>query len=130
MAFPLPDNNTVFADLIEDSTNTTGLTSPLVLNGANTQKQGAQIIGDAKNSYWRCDSGNGTDWQIFKGTIALGSPNTLSIDTVYVSSASGSQISLVGKSQIRQVAPADILGMLVTYYGAIIAEAHALFGGL
>ena len=129
MTLLIPDNNTVFIDLVEDSTNTTGTTSPVVLNGANIQKQGAAVVGNGKNSFWRFDSGNGTDWQIVKGTVTLGSPNTLSIDTVGYSST-GSQISLVGKSQIRLVSPADILQLLATYYAAIIAEAHALYGGL
>lgn len=106
----------VYADRVKETTTTTG-TGTLNLGGAATG--GFQTFVSGVGSGNICDycllSGNGTDWETGSGTVTSGSPATLSRDTVYASSNSGSKISLTGTSTVFVTNPArrvqqDIFG--------------------
>jgi len=89
----------VFADRVQETTATTG-TGTLSLAGAVTQYQSFSAgIGNGNTCDYCLLSGNGTDWETGSGTYTS-SGSTLSRDTVYASSNSGSKISLTGTSTV------------------------------
>jgi hypothetical protein len=75
----------VFADLVRETTSTTG-TGTLTLTGAVTNYQSFAAIGNANTTYYRIISG--ADSEVGIGTYTL-SGTTLSRDTVLYSSAGG-----------------------------------------
>ena len=75
----------VFADLVRETTSTTG-TGTLTLTGAVTNYQSFATIGNANTTYYRIISG--ADSEVGIGTYTL-SGTTLSRDTVLYSSAGG-----------------------------------------
>jgi len=96
----------VYADRVQETTLPTG-TGTLNLAGASAQFQSfISGIGTGNTVEYCLLGGNGTDWETGIGAVTSGSPNTLSRDTVYASSNSGSKISLTGTSTVFATAPA------------------------
>src|SRR6266568_1856283 len=87
----------VIADRVQETTTTTG-TGTVTLGGAVAQFQSVSAgIGNGNTCDYCLLSGNGTDWETGGGTVG-GGGTTLSRDTIYASSAAGSQITLSGTS--------------------------------
>lgn len=89
----------VYKDRVREATNTTG-TSDLTLGGAITGYQDFTVLATGDQCYYCIESGNGSDWEVGKGTYTATPPGTLSRDTVLDSSNSGSKINLFGTSQV------------------------------
>jgi hypothetical protein len=79
------------ADRVFETTTTQG-TGALTLLGAQT---GYRSFATAFGNGGQCDAvaTDGTDWEVFKGTVTVGGSNTLSRDTVYASSNGGAAVN-------------------------------------
>lgn len=88
----------VYADRVKETTTTTG-TGTLTLAGAASGFQSFAAVGNSNTCEYCLLGGNGTDWETGVGTYTS-SGTTLSRDTVYASSNSGSKISLTGTSTV------------------------------
>lgn len=93
----------VFKDRVRESTTTTG-TGTVTLDGATTGFQSFSVIGDSNTTYYTLVSNN--EWEVGLGTYTA-SGTTLSRDTVLESSNSGSEITLVGTSDVFCTYPAE-----------------------
>lgn len=99
----------VFADLVQESTSTTG-TGTLTLTGATTGNQTFAAIGNANTTYYRIKSGTSNEVGI--GTYTL-SGTTLSRDTVLYSTAGGTTKITVGADAVVScVYPAEKIVIL------------------
>jgi hypothetical protein len=120
----------VLADRIKETTATTG-TGTLSLAGAVVSFQSfLSGIGNGNSTCYGLVSGNGTDWEIGIGTIASGTPNTLTRTTILASSNSGSAISLSGTSTVWGDDPAR---KVASFYrgstsGTVTVQAAAVAG--
>jgi hypothetical protein len=138
MASPYASNPTA-ADRVKETTTATPTLSvgaTINLAGAVTQFQSFVAgIGNGHACFYCVLSGNGTDWQVSRGTVVSGSPNTISVDA-FLASSTGSPITLSGTSSIFQTHPAhgtdfytggawDATGATSYLKGAIVT-----FGGL
>jgi hypothetical protein len=94
----------VFADLVQETTSTTG-TGTLTLSGAVSGFQSFAAIGNTNTTYYRIKSG--LDSEVGIGTYTL-SGTTLSRDTVLYSSAGGTtKITVVTGATVSCVYPAE-----------------------
>ena len=94
----------VFADLVRESTSTTG-TGTLTLTGAVTNYQSFAAIGNANTTYYRIISGTSSEVGI--GTYTL-SGTTLSRDTVLYSTAGGvTKITVASGATVICTYPAE-----------------------
>lgn len=81
----------VYADRVKETSTTTG-TGTYDLAGAATGYQGFVAgAGDGNTCIYVAE--DGTDWEVGLGTITDATPDTLSRDTIYSSSNSGSAVS-------------------------------------
>jgi len=81
----------VYADMVKESSTTTG-TGTFSLGGAVTGYQTfVDGIGDGNTCTYQIK--NATDWEVGLGTVTDDNPDTLSRDTVYASSNSGSKVN-------------------------------------
>ena len=82
------------ADRVEQETSSTG-TGTLDLGAVPSNRIGFVTgAGGGAEVPYVIEDGNGVDWEIGRGTVTSGPPDTLSRDTVVVSSAGGSLVSL------------------------------------
>jgi hypothetical protein len=94
----------VFADLVQETTSTTG-TGTLTLSGAVSGYQSFAAIGNTNTTYYRIKSG--LDSEVGIGTYTL-SGTTLSRDTVLYSSAGGTtKITVATGATVSCVYPAE-----------------------
>lgn len=94
----------VFADLVRETTSTTG-TGTLTLTGAVANYQSFAAIGNANTTYYRIISG--ADSEVGIGTYTV-SGTTLSRDTVLYSSAGGTtKITVAGGATVICTSPAE-----------------------
>lgn len=93
----------VLADRVQETTNTTG-TGTLTLAGAVSGYQTFASIGNANTTYYGIISGS--SWEMGVGTYTL-SGTTLSRDTVFSSSASGSKITVAAGAVVFCVYPSN-----------------------
>ena len=94
----------VFADLVRETTSTTG-TGTLTLTGAVANYQSFAAIGNANTTYYRIISG--ADSEVGIGTYTV-SGTTLSRDTVLYSSAGGTtKITVAGGATVICTYPAE-----------------------
>jgi hypothetical protein len=94
----------VFADLVQETTSTTG-TGTLTLSGAVSGFQSFAAIGNTNTTYYRIKSG--LDSEVGIGTYTL-SGTTLSRDTVLYSSAGGTtKITVATGATVSCVYPAE-----------------------
>lgn len=110
-------------NVVEESTTTT--TGAYQLGGvpASSEQPGAQTfvagIGDGNNCYYYAKEVNGAGYESGIGTVASGTPNTLTRTTIHRSSNSGAPVDWTGKTvrvycvwsaeAIRRTAPDYIL---------------------
>lgn len=97
----------VTADRVKETTTTTG-TGDLTLAGAVSgfQTFGA-AIGDGNTVYYAVSTPAGTEWEVGLGTYTS-SGTTLSRDTIYASSNSGSAVDLSsGTKEVFATYPSD-----------------------
>lgn len=105
----------VFFDRVQDTTTTTGTTSPISLaNSPPTGYQAFSVVGNGNQTYYAITSGSA--WEVGIGTYTS-SGTTLSRSTVYASSNSGSLITLAGTSTVFLPDPAHFLNSLPTGSG-------------
>ncbi len=106
MASPFAPNPTT-GDRVKEttiSTSTLSVGATINLAGAVASYQSfVNGIGNGTSCFYCVLSGN--NWQVCRGTVTSGSPNTLSVDA-FLSSSSGSPITLSGTSTVFQTAPA------------------------
>lgn len=94
----------VFADLVQETTSTTG-TGTLTLTGAVTGFQTFAAIGNANTTYYKIKSGN--DSEVGLGTYTS-SGTTLSRDTVLYSTAGGTtKITVASGATVICTYPAE-----------------------
>ena len=119
------------ADRVKETTSTTG-SGTINLNGAVVSFQSfAQAFASGTQTFYCILSGNGIDWEVGQGTFVIGSPNTLSRDTVLASSNSGSLINLIGSSVVFCDAPAAFINPVAQIgVPAMYLAATYLFGGI
>lgn len=86
----------VFADRVQETTTTAG-TGTVTLAGAVAGFQSFSAIGNGNTTYYTIVNGN--NWETGVGTYTS-SGTTLSRDTVFASSSSGSKITLSGTSNV------------------------------
>lgn len=99
----------IVADRVKETTVTTG-TGTLSLLGAVAQFQTFVAgAGTGQNFDYCLLSGNGTDWEVGRGTVTSGTPDTLSRDTIYESSNADAAISASGTSTVYLTASARVL---------------------
>ena len=80
----------ILKDRVQETSTTTG-TGTLTLAGAVTEFQSfSSAIGNGNTTYYTIYVAGGTDWEVGLGTVGAG---TLSRDTVYASSNSGSLVN-------------------------------------
>jgi hypothetical protein len=122
------------ATFVKETTTSTG-TGTIDLNGAVDNRQAfgqALSSGDQTTYAIYDDPANPTLYEIGRGTFTSGTPNTLSRDTVYVSSNGGSKISLQSGTTytvIGTIAP-DADGKLsADFIGGGIAEGDVQIHG-
>lgn len=99
-----------FGDMIEESTTTTGTTSPFDLGGAVSGKLAfsSQISSGATVKY---RAFNGNTFEVGEGTFTTGSPDTLSRDTIEINSSGGtSKINFSNAPNVLLVDSATWLG--------------------
>lgn len=96
----------IYADRVKETSTTTG-TGTYSLAGAEAGHQGVvAAIGDGNTAYFCAE--DGTDWEVFEGTVTDGSPDTLSRDTILASSNAGSAVDwAAGTKNIFLVVPAE-----------------------
>ena len=104
----------VFADRVQEYTSTTG-TSDLVLGGAASQMQRFETAIGASNPCFYClKDGNGTDWEVGQGTIAV-SGTVLSRATILASSNLNAKINLSSNTHtVFSDAPAEFIAQIAT----------------
>lgn len=121
----------IVADRVRQTTTTTG-TGTINLTGGVTQYQSFGVgIGTGNQTYYFILSGDGINWEVGVGTVTVGSPDTLSRDTVLASSNSGALINLSGTSQVFGDAPAAFIQPIVSYgIAALDLAATQTFGGI
>tara|TARA_Y100000310_G_C20445622_1_gene698261 strand:+ start:170 stop:805 length:636 start_codon:yes stop_codon:yes gene_type:complete len=97
----------VIKDRVKETTETDG-TGALSLAGAATGFQTfVAAVGDGNTTYYAIEDANGSAWEVGIGTIADGSPDTLTRTAILASSNSGSAISLtVGNHTVFGTYPA------------------------
>lgn len=93
----------VVKDRVQETTTTSG-TGTVTLAGAVSGFQSFSVIGNGNTTYYAIT--NGTAWEVGLGTYTT-SGTTLSRDTIYESSNSGSAISLSGTSNVFCTYPAE-----------------------
>lgn len=81
----------VLLDRAYEVTVSTG-SGPFVLSGAVTEYQAIGNIGDGNTTYMTIKDQSGANWMTFQGTYTLSS-NSVSVDSVFSSSAGGSLVS-------------------------------------
>ena len=81
----------VLADRVRETTTTTG-TGTVTLAGAVTGFQSFSAIGNANTTYYTIAGQTGSEWEVGIGTYTA-SGTTLSRDTVFASSNSGSLVN-------------------------------------
>lgn len=96
----------VVADRVKETTTTTG-TGTVTLAGASTGYQSFAAVGDGNTTYY-CIAGQGTaEWEVGIGTYTA-SGTTLSRDTIFASSNSGSAVSFsAGTKDVFVTQPAE-----------------------
>lgn len=99
----------IFADLVEETTTTTG-TGSYTLAGASAGFQTfASGIGTSNETFYAVT--DGTDWEVSRGTLSDGM--TLTRAAVLDSSNSGSAVNwAAGSKRIYAVAPAYLVGLI------------------
>lgn len=100
------------ADRVKETSATTG-TGTLSLDGAPT---GFQTFLTALGTGNSCTflTSDGTNWEVAKGTVTSGSPNTLSRTTILASSNGGSAVNwAVGSKNVALVAPAAVASSMI-----------------
>lgn len=87
----------IYAARVKETTTTTG-TGTVNLDGAVTGFQTfVSGIGDGNECYYTIT--DGTDWEVGRGTVTSGSPDTLSRDTIEDSSNGGSAVNFSAGSK-------------------------------
>ena len=81
----------VVKDRVKETTTTTG-TGTVTLLGAATGFQSFSVIGNANTTYYTIAGQTGSEWEVGIGTYTA-SGTTLSRDTVFASSNSGSKVN-------------------------------------
>lgn len=100
----------IYKDRVKETTSTTG-TGSYTLAGAETGFQGFSSISNSNTCYYCCT--DGTDWEVGLGTFT--SPTTLSRDSIFDSSNSGSAVDWgVGSKNIFLDVPADIVSEFIS----------------
>lgn len=96
----------VLADRVKETTTTTG-TGTVTLAGAATGFQSFSVVGNGNTTYY-CIAGQGTsEWEVGVGTYTS-SGTTLSRDTVFSSSNSGSKVNFsAGTKDVFVTGPAE-----------------------
>lgn len=91
----------VIADRVQQTTNTVGTGTVTLASSVAQCQTFAAGIGTGNTCDYCLLSGNGVDWETGIGTVTVsGGTTTVSRDTIYASSNSGSAISLTGTSNI------------------------------
>lgn len=96
-----------FADMVQDTSSTTG-TGTLTLSGsAPTGFQGFDAIGNGKTCYYSIRHASANEWEIGLGTVAVGGSTTLARTTVLASSNSSAAVNFSsGTKYVRHILPA------------------------
>ncbi len=102
-----------YADRVKETSTTTG-TGTYSLAGAEAGHQGVVAgIGDGESAYFCAE--DGTDWEVFEGTVTAGTPDTLTRDTILASSNSGAAVDwAAGTRNIFLVVPAAKMPQIKT----------------
>jgi hypothetical protein len=109
----------VHADLVEETTLTTGDVDPYALEGALDGKQSFDVFDDGDTVFVCVTLGD--DFEIVEGVFTL-SGRTVSRARVLASSNSGSKVNWpAGTKTIRQVAPAELFNGLAGYKNPSVA---------
>ena len=100
---------TKFADFVKETTSQTG-TGTYQLNGAASGFR-TFVAGVGSGAEVFLAVTDGTDWEVGRGTVTSGSPDTLSRDSILASSNAGSAVSWSsGAKDVYLVNPAEWIG--------------------
>lgn len=101
---------TIYKDRVKETTTTTG-TGTYNLDGAVTGFQTFVSAGTGNQVHYTCE--NGTDWEVGRGTVTAGFPDTLTRTTILASSNGGAAVSWgAGTKNIFLTVPAISLSGL------------------
>ena len=102
----------VFADRAGEVSVIEGL-GPYLLTDSKDCHQGiVDAIGDGNSSYFCAE--DGTDWEVFRGTITAGTPDSLSRDAIVASSNAGAAVNwAAGSKNVVLVLPAMAIQRMI-----------------
>ncbi len=112
-----------YADRVKETTGTVG-TGTLNLDGAAAAHQDfVSSIGSGNECFYTILDSTAGDWEVGRGTVTSGAPDTLSRDTVLDSSNSGAPVPFAsGTKEVFVTAPGSLFPDIVLKDGSVTAD--------
>ena len=112
------------ADRVEQESDSTG-TGAVNLGAVPDARVGfVGGAGDGATVPYVIEDGNGTAWEVGRGTVTAGSPDTLSRDNVIASTASGGFVSLSSNTPHKVMLVTD-----TAFLNTLVSDSRTLTGG-